>query len=166
MEEEVKNMVKKLLGFVLSFLFLAMLVMPIFAVSAKKPVTLTLTGTMISTGFGDSYTVEAGISGNTLWKIRNMPVLWTGDISGSGFFHENMLVKEGPVCDVGAGTHFLEDVTTPVGTGDLIIGCNKDTLQYFIKSGSDDLRSIRGKGTITPISMFEYEYEFEIQINP
>ena len=146
----------------------AMLALPMSAVSASKPVTMTLTGTIYILDMGDSYAVEAGISGNTIWKFRNVPVLWIGDISGSGVLDASELVKyPNFVCDVGAGSHFLEDVTIGgIGIGDLTLGFNKDALQFFIKSGSNDLRSIRGKGAITPVTMIEYTYQFEIQINP
>ena len=156
---------RKLSVFGLAFIFLAFFAVPL--VSATKPVTMTLTGTYYVLGMGDSYMVEAGESGITLWRWLNMPMLWIGDISGSGVNNGNSLIKEGPFADVGVGTFFLEDVTIDgVGTGDLTIGTYKDGLQCFIKSGSDDLRSIRGKGTATPVSMIEYDYEFEVQINP
>ena len=155
---------KKLLVIALA---VAMLALPMSAVSATKPETMTLTGTYYVLGMGDSYMVEAGESGITLWRWRNMPMLWTGDISGSGVNNGNSLIMEGPFADVGVGTFFLEDVTIDdVGTGDLTIGTYGDGLQGLIKSGSDDLRSIRGKGTFTPVDMFEFDYTFEVQINP
>ena len=165
---------RKVLGIAVVLITVAMLALPIYAVSATKPVTMTLTGTMYVLGLGDSYAVEAGVSGNTIWKFRNVPVLWVGEISGSGVMDASELVKyPNFVCDVGAGTVSLEDVTIDdnldtidVYAGDLTLGFNKDALQYFIKSGSDGLRSIRGKGAITPVSMIEYAYEFEVEINP
>jgi hypothetical protein len=169
----VREVNRKVLGIVFVLMAVAMLALSVSTAYATKPVTMTLTGTWSVQGLGDSYAVEAGMSGNLIWKFRNVPVLWTGDISGSGIMDASELVTEetAPICFVGAGTHFLEDVTINVpdeftGTGDLTIGFNKDALQYFIKSGSDDLRSIRGKGTITPVGMIEFDYQFEIQINP
>jgi hypothetical protein len=165
-------MKKKILGIFVSLLAVAMLTLPLSTVCAKKPVTMTLTGTMYILGMGDSYMVEAGESGNVIWKFRNVPIQYVGEISGFGVCDASELVKEGPHCDVGVGTNSLEDVTLNdvetsfTGTGDLTLGFNKDALQYFIRSGSDNLRSIRGKGTITPVSMIEYTYEFEVQINP
>ena len=160
-------MKKKILGIFVSLLAVAMLTLPLSTVCAKKPVTMTLTGTYFVRGMGDSYMVEAGKSGITLWRWVNMPMLWTGDISGSGVNNGNSLIKEGPFADVGVGTFSLEDVTIDgVGTGDLTIGTYRDGLQGFIKSGSDDLRSIRGKGTFTPVDIFEFDYAFEVQINP
>ncbi len=149
-------------------LALLMLILPMSSVSAIKPVTMTLTGTfyVFDNPDGMKY-METGESGNLIIQFRDFSVEWTGDISGSGLLQENMLIKEGPYCDVGVGTHVLKDATIAgVGVGDLTIGLNKDSLQYFIKSGTGDLSSIRGKGAITPVSMSEYDYVFEVQINP
>ena len=143
----------------------AMLALPISVVSATKPTTMTLSGKIYVLGTGSIF--PAGESGNVLLKFRDVPVLWTGDIAGSGVYNGNWLDKGGDlVLDVGVGTHVLEDVTIDgVGTGDLTIGQNH-VWNYFIKSGSGDLSSIRGKGTITMVNPVTYDYELEIQINP
>lgn len=161
---------KKIVGFALSSIILAMLTISIYAVSATQPVTKTLTGTF-TMGFNPEAIkyFDAGESGNTLTKIRGFPVVWEGDIAGSGYYYANMLSKlDNILSDVSVGTHYLEDVTiTGIGVGDIAIGHNQGGLDYFIKSGSGDLSSIRGKGTITPLGFLgPYSYEFEVQINP
>ena len=155
----------------------AMLALPMSAVSATKPITLTLTGTF--TVFpdpqgADMKIIEAGESGVTLMKIRELEVMWSGDITGSGHYDANWLIESGSMlADKSVGTHFLEDAAIydidtdyNVGTGDLAIGHNHDGFDYTIKSGSDDFRSIRGKGMSWPIDMLNYGYEIVVQINP
>ena len=156
---------RKFLLIAVACLALAMLALPISVVSATKPTTMTLSGTINVLGTG--IILPAGESSNVLLKFRDVPVVWTGDIAGSGVYNGNWLDKGGDlVLDVGVGTHVLEDVTIDgVGSGDLTIGQNH-VWNYFIKSGSGDLSSIRGKGTITMVNPVTYDYELEIQINP
>jgi len=161
----VKEVKRKVLVIAVALMVVAMLALPISLVSATKPTTMTLSGTISVLGTGSIFL--AGESGNVLLKFRDVPVLWTGDIAGSGVYNGNWLDKGGDmILDVGVGTHALEDVTIDsVGTGDLTIGQNH-VWNYFIKSGSGDLSSIRGKGTITMVNPVTYDYELEIQINP
>jgi hypothetical protein len=161
----VKTVKRKVLVIAVALMAVAMLALPISVVSATKPTTMTLSGKIYVLGTGSIF--PAGESGNVLLKFRDVPVLWTGDIAGSGVYNGNWLDKGGDlVLDVGVGTHVLEDVTIDgVGTGDLTIGQNH-VWNYFIKSGSGDLSSIRGKGTITMVNPVTYDYELEIQINP
>jgi hypothetical protein len=156
---------RKVLVIAVALMAVAMIALPISVVSATKPTTMTLSGKIYVLGTGSIF--PAGESGNVLLKFRDVPVLWTGDIAGSGVYNGNWLDKGGDlVLDVGVGTHVLEDVTIDgVGTGDLTIGQNH-VWNYFIKSGSGDLSSIRGKGTITMVNPVTYDYELEIQINP
>ena len=162
-----KEVKRKVLVIAVALMAVAMLALPISVVSATKPTTMTLSGTIYILGEGTGSIFVAGESGNNLLKFRDVPVLWTGDIAGSGVYNGNWLDKGGDlVLDVGVGTHVLEDVTIDgVGTGDLTIGQNH-VWNYFIKSGSGDLSSIRGKGTITMVNPVTYDYELEIQINP
>ena len=148
-----------------------MLLFPIYSVSATKPETITLTGTfyvMPDPQGTDGKFMVAGESGNILAKWRGVQVMWTGDIAGNGYYYGNWLIKpESTAADISVGTHFLEDATTiGVGTGNLAIGHNHDGLDYFVKSGSGDFSSIRGRGFITPIDAITYDYEIVIQINP
>jgi hypothetical protein len=161
----VKTVKRKVLVIAVALMAVAMIALPISVVSATKPTTMTLSGKIYVLGTGSIF--PAGESGNVLLKFRDVPVLWTGDIAGSGVYNGNWLDKGGDlVLDVGVGTHVLEDVTIDgVGTGDLTIGQNH-VWNYFIKSGSGDLSSIRGKGTITMVNPVTYDYELEIQINP
>ena len=160
-----KTVKRKVLVIAVALMAVAMIALPISVVSATKPTTMTLSGKIYVLGTGSIF--PAGESGNVLLKFRDVPVLWTGDIAGSGVYNGNWLDKGGDlVLDVGVGTHVLEDVTIDgVGTGDLTIGQNH-VWNYFIKSGSGDLSSIRGKGTITMVNPVTYDYELEIQINP
>ena len=163
---------KKILGVFISLLAVAMLAVPMSVAYATKPETRTLTGTYYILGMGDGFEVFAGESDNVLLKLRNVPCLWTGDIAGFGIYKGEWLVKGGPIVQggelvVAIGHYVLEDaVVDGIGVGDLSIGHNKYGLDYLIKSGSGDLRSIRGKGTITPIDFVTYDYEIVIQINP
>ncbi len=158
---------KTVLVIIAALMVMAIMVTPVFA---EKPVTMTLTGTMVVLGIGDGTTVVAGESDNRLIKLRNTPCLWTGGISGSGFSNGNWLVKGGPITSGGeianaVGGVYLEDVTVAgVGSGDLTLGYSG--LDYWIESGSDDLRSIRGTGTFTIVSAIKYNYVFVIKINP
>jgi len=152
---------RKLLVVFVALMAVVMLATPVFA---EKPNTLTLTGTLFILGQGDGDEIYAGESDNHLLKLRNSPDLWTGDISGSGIADGNWLIKGGSLA-VAVGTYYLEDVTVAgVGTGDLTLGYRG--LDLWVKSGSDDLRSIRGRGTVTPVTFIKYTYELVIQINP
>ena len=154
-------MKRAVLVIVAAFMAVAMLATPVFA---ESPNTLTLTGTLVIAGQGDNYAIVAGKSDNILPKLRNGPDLWTGDISGSGIADGNWLIRGGSLA-LAVGTYYLEDVTVAgVGTGDLTLGYSG--LDLWVKSGSDDLRSIRGKGTVTPVTFIKYTYELVIQINP
>jgi hypothetical protein len=161
-------------GIFIVLLVVATLALPVSVASATKPETKTLTGTFV-TPFDPSKVIiiTAGDSGNGAWKFRDAPVIWSGDMSaGSGVYNGNWLTKGGPLGLGGetvltTGTYVLTDVTIDGidGTGDLTLGQNGGHL--FVKSGSGDLRSIRGTGTITAGAvMFTYNYELEIQINP
>ena len=163
-----KTVKRKVLVIAVALMAVAMLALPISVVSATKPTTMTLSGTIYILGEGTGSIFVAGESGNNLLKFRDVPVLWTGDIAGSGVYNANWLDKGGDmVVDVAVGTHVLEDVTIDgVGTGDLSIGHNHFGWDYFIKSGTGDLSSIRGKGTLTMVNPVEYDYELEVQINP
>ena len=163
---------KKILGVFVSLLAVVMLALPMSVAYATKPETKTLTGTYYILGVGDGGPIFAGESDNVLLKLRNVPCLWTGDISGSGIYNGNWLVKGGPLAEGGElvraiGHYVLEDAMVDgIGVGDLSIGHNMEGLDYFIKSGTGDLSSIRGKGTITPIDFVTYDYEIVIKINP
>jgi hypothetical protein len=172
-------MTKKMLSIFLSLFVVAMLALPMSAAHATKPTTMTLTGTYFITGPGDSYSSAAGKSDNYYMKTRNAPCLWTGDISGNSINHGNWLSKGGPILGgelaVTVMTFKFEDVTINdvgetgfVGTGDLTIGFSRSSEmeRVHIKSGTGDLRSIRGEGTITKVNLITYNYEFEVQINP
>jgi len=161
-------------------LAVAMLVLPISVVFATKPMTMTLTGTYIITGAGDSYDFQASESDNFLYKTRNAPTVWTGDIIGVTNNHGNWLSKGGPVLMGGElavmiMTFKFEDVTINdvgetgfVGSGALSIGLahTPSRTEVFIKSGTGDLSSIRGKGTLTALNPFVYTYEIVVKINP
>ena len=152
---------RKIVVLAVALLAMAMLAVPVFA---EKPNTMTLTGTLVIVGQGDNYVIHAGKSDNILPKLRNSPDLWTGDISGSGIADGNWLIKGGELAH-SVGTYYLEDAAVVgVGTGDLALGYSG--LDLWIKSGSDELRSIRGKGTFTMVNPIKYNYELVIQINP
>jgi hypothetical protein len=164
-----ERMNKKVLVIVVALMAVAMLALPISVVSATKPTTMTLSGTIYILGEGTGKIFVAGESGNNLLKFRDVPVLWTGDIAGSGVYNANWLdkVSGDMVVDVAVGTHVLEDAMVDgIGVGDLSIGHNKDGFEYFIKSGTGYLSSIRGKGTLTMVNPVTYDYELEVQINP
>jgi len=154
-------------------LVVATLALPVSVASATKPETKTLTGTFVTPFDISKITIiTAGDSGNGAWKFRDAPVIWSGEMSaGSGVYNGNWLTKGGPLGLGGetvltTGTYVLTDVIIDgIGTGDLTLGQNGGHL--FVKSGSGDLSSIRGTGTITAGAvMFTYNYELEIQINP
>lgn len=164
----------KVLVVAVALMAVAMLAVPMSVAYATKPETRTLTGTfyiLVGQG-GSTKTIMAGESDNVLLKHKDIPVLWTGDIAGSGVYSGEWLVKGGPIIQggelkVAIGHYVLEDaVVDGIGVGDLSIGHNKYGLDYLIKSGTGDLSSIRGKGTITPIDFITYDYEIVIQINP
>ena len=163
----------KKVGIFAVLLVAATLALPISFASATKPQTKILTGTYVTPFDPTKVTIiPAGDSGNAAWKFRDAPVIWSGDMSAvSGVYNGNWLTKGGPLAYGGeivltTGTYVLTDVTIDgIGAGDLTLGQNGGHL--FVKSGSGDLKSIRGTGTITAgAGMFTYNYELEIQINP
>jgi hypothetical protein len=160
-------------GIFIVLLVVATIALPVSVASATKPETKTLTGTFVTPFDPSKVTIiTAGDSGNGAWKFRDAPVIWSGDMSaGSGVYNGNWLTKGGPLNLGGetvltTGTYVLTYVIIDgIGTGDLTLGQNGGHL--FVKSGSGDLSSIRGTGTITAGAvMFTYSYELEIQINP
>ena len=161
---------KKVFGIFVSLFAVAMLAMPMSVVSSTNPETKTLTGTLYVYGTPESV-IHAGVSGNTLLKFRDAtPLTFTGEISGSGTYNGNWLIKDGTFHLI-VGEYVLEDVTINdvdgtglVGTGDLVIGHNWYDL--WIKTGSGELQSIRGRGTLTSAGFNKYNYELEIKINP
>lgn len=161
-------MKKKVVAIFLALITVATLSLAISTVSATEPETMTLTGKVFVLGLGNSIESDPGNSGNEIVKIRDVPVRWTGDITATGFLCANRLdLGDDEIIDVFAGAHFLKDaLVVGVGTGDLAIGVHLDGNDLFIKSGSDDLRSIRGTGTSVQLNAYTYSYEIVIQINP
>lgn len=159
---------KKIIAIFLALITVAALSLSISMASATKPETMTLTGKVFVLGLGNSIESNPGNSGNEIVKIRDVPVKWTGDITANGFLCANRLdLGDDEIIDAFAGAHFLKDaLVSGVGTGDLAIGVHLDGNGLFIKSGSGDLRSIRGTGTSTQLNAFTYSYEIVIQINP
>ena len=161
-----KEVNKKVLGIVIA-LAAVVLALPISAAYAEKPtIELTLSGKywMMDANPDHMKVFTTGNSGNTMFKFRGFVSVWTGDIAGSGVYNGNWVSKS-PFEGTYTGCFILEDVTIAgVGSGDLRIGALGFDLR--IESGSGDLRSIRGKGTTTMVSMIEWDYELEIQINP
>ena len=164
---------KKGSGISIVLLFVATLALSVSVVSATEPVTKSLTGTFFTPFNPDKVTIiPAGESGNAAWKFNDAPVVWTGDMNAAScVYNGNWLSKGGPLGQGGetvltTGTYALKGVTIDGidGTGDITLGQNGGDL--FVKSGSGDLTSIRGKGRITTTGMFTYSYELEIQINP
>jgi len=161
-------MKKKILAIFVVLWAVAMLTLSISTAYATKPETMTLTGKVYVLGLGNSVEFNPGNSDNEVVKIRDVPVKWTGDITAGGFLFANRLDNgDDEIIDVFVGTHYLKDAyVRGVGIGDLAIGVNHEGSDNFIKSGSGDLRSIRGIGTNTQINSFTYAYEIVIQINP
>ncbi len=161
-------MEKKIISISLVLMIVAALSFTISTVSATKSETVTLTGKIFVLGLGNTIESDPGNSGNEIVKIRDMPVMWTGDITSKGFLFGNRLdIGDDEIIDVLVGTHVLKNALVDgVGTGDLTIGVHNEGNDLFIKSGSGDLRSIRVTGTATQISPNAYNYEIVIQINP
>jgi hypothetical protein len=170
----VKEVNRKVLVIAVACLALAMLVLPMSSAHATKPVTMTLTGIYYIVGGGSMEVLDAGQSGNVLFKIKDLGCVWTGDITAGslgpplvlgGVYNGQWLVKptgEGAF----PGRIILEDVTIAgVGTGDLALGSEQENL--WIESGTGDLSSIRGKGTQTEIvGIVVLGYTLQVQINP
>jgi hypothetical protein len=170
----VKTVKRKVLVIAVALMAVAMLAVPMFSAHATKPVTMTLTGIYYIVGGGSMEVIEAGQSGNVLFKIKDLGCVWTGDITAGslgpplvlgGVYNGQWLVKptgEGAF----PGRFILEDVTIAgVGTGDLTLGSKQEKL--WIESGTGDLSSIRGKGTQTEIAgIVVLGYTLEVQINP
>jgi hypothetical protein len=176
----VKTVKRKVLVIAVALMAVAMLAVPMFSAHATKPVTMTLTGIYYIVGGGSMEVIEAGQSGNVLFKIKDLGCVWTGDITAGslgtwpdptvppvpgGVYNGQWLVKptgEGAF----PGRLILEDVTIAgIGTGDLTLGAKQDKL--WIESGTGDLSSIRGKGTQTEIAgIVVLGYTLEVQINP
>ena len=158
---------KKILVIIGSLLVVAMLALPMSAAFAEKPtIELTLTGKywMMDPDPEHMQMFPAGNSGNTMFKFRGFVSDWTGDIAGSGVYNANWVIKPDGT-GAFAGRFILEDVTIDgIGTGNLRIGALES--DFWIESGSGDLRSIRGKGTNSMVSMIEWDYELIVQINP
>ena len=162
---------KKGSGILIVLLVVATLALSVSFASATKPETKSLTGTFYTPPSEDTMAIiTAGESNNGAWKFRDAPVTWTGGIAGIGVYNGNWLSKGGTLAEGGeivltTGTYVLTGVTIDgIGTGDLTLGQSGGHL--FVKSGSGDLKSIRGTGTIIDINMGVHNYELEIQINP
>ena len=162
---------KKGSGILIVLLVVATLALSVSFASATKPETKSLTGTFYTPPSEDTMAIiTAGESNNAAWKFRDAPVTWTGGIAGIGVYNGNWLSKGGTLAEGGeivltTGTYVLTGVTIDgIGTGDLTLGQNGGHL--FVKSGSGDLKSIRGTGTITDTNIVVHNYELEIQINP
>lgn len=156
-------MKKKKLSILVIFLSVAMLALPMSAVSATKPEKITLTGTH-NPGAGTVRVILAGESGNLLMKLKDCEDTWTGGISGVATFSGSWLF-DGLVPKTVVGYWIFEEVTILGRTGGLRIGANGD--EVWIESGSGELKGVNGRGTTTTVvPMVSYNYEIELQYHP
>ena len=150
-------MKKKILGVAFAFVFLAMLTVPVFA--EKPTLTYTLTASSVPTGPGYMDIVFAGESGNSIFILKDWLCVFTGDITGVGYFTGIVLDKSGAPMFNALGYWTFDEVTLEgVGTGGLRIGCRNTDI--WIESGSGELSSIRGRGTAMG------GLQFTVYINP
>jgi hypothetical protein len=147
---------KKILGFAFAFVFLAMLTIPVFA--EKPTLTYTLTASHVPTGPGYMDIVFAGESGNSIFILKDWLCVFTGDITGVGYYTGIVLDKSGVMFNSLGYWTFDEVTLEGVGTGGLRIGCRNTDI--WIESGSGELSSIRGRGTALPV------LELTVYINP
>ena len=155
-------MKRKALRIFVFLIAVAILALPMSAVSAIKPEEITLTGQHMPGIGGTAKMLTAGESSNTLVKLKDAPDTWSGGITGIGYFSGNWLFDSaGPKTMVGYWT-FEEVTITNVGTGDLRIGTNGGDL--WIESGSGELKGVTGRGTATTVvPMVMYNYEIVLQ---
>jgi hypothetical protein len=171
---------KKVLVIAVALMAVAMLALPISATYATKPepTTMTLTGTfyIYPPLAAEWRAFPAGESGNSIWKFRGLPVVWTGGIeAGSlgvppvpgGYYDGNWVIfNVGTDPEVSTvGITILEGASiTGIGTGDLKIFGKDETLRII--SGTDDFKGIKGTGTFDKVTAVKYSYELVVQINP
>ena len=115
---------RKVFCFFTILLVVAILALPMSAVSAIKPEEITLIGQHMPGIGGTVKILSAGESDNTLIKLKDAPDTWVGGITGIAYFSGNWLFDSaGPKAMV--GYWIFEEVTIPgVGTGGLRIGAN------------------------------------------
>ena len=161
---------------------LAMLALPLSAVSATKPETITLTGTLTLLGDVTIRDVYAGkkpvqpFAYNYLAKSTDGGGAFTGGIEGIGLYSGSALYHRSAKF-LYVGSWVFEEVTVAgrtgslrlasKSTGDFVIG--EIQTELWIESGTGELSSIRGRGTATPDGPWYSlvsNYEIEIQINP
>jgi hypothetical protein len=172
---------KKALVMAVALISVAMLALPVSAAYAIKPepTTMTLTGTfyIYPPLVAEWRVFPAGESGNSIWKFRDLPVVWEGGIvAGSkgnpptpgGYYDGNWVIF-----DVGTpdqvvstvGISILEGASIEgIGTGDLKIFEKDETLRII--SGTDDFEGIKGTGTFDKKTAVSYSYTLVVQINP
>jgi hypothetical protein len=156
---------RKALVFFVILIAVAILALPMSAVSAIKPEEITLTGQHMPGIGGTVKILDAGESENTLVKLKDAPDTWIGGITGIAYFSGNWLFDAtGPKTMVGYWV-FEEVTISNVGTGDLRIGVNGGEL--WIESGSGELKGVTGSGTVTTVvPMALYNYEVVLQYHP
>jgi hypothetical protein len=163
-------------------LVVAILALPMFAVSAKKTEpTTTLTGTFwILPGLSPARSFPAGESGHQILKWRNLPGIWEGDIVAG---ERKMPLNTSIPGSYGMGNWVIfniggadEEVSTVnmvtvedasvagIGSGDLKIFLKDEEMRII--SGTGDLKGIKGTGTFDPITPISYSYELMIQMSP
>jgi hypothetical protein len=179
--KEVIELNKKVLVIAVVLIAVAMLTLSVSAAYAIKPepTTMTLTGTFyIYPPLAAEWNAfPAGASGNSIWKFRGLPVVWTGGIkAGSlgqppnpgGYYHGNWVIfnagTSNPLVST-VGITVLEGASIEgIGTGDLKIFGKDETLRII--SGTGDFKGIKGTGTFDKVTGVTYSYELVVQINP
>ena len=168
-----------------AILIVAMLALPIYGVFAKKPEpdTMTLTGNFyILIGLSPARSFLAGESGNSIFKWRDLPVVFNGSIVAGELKNPPPTSTPGGYCD---GNWVLFNVGTPdqvvstvgitvlegasidgIGTGDLKIFGKDET--FRIISGTGDFKGLKGTGTFDKVGVsgWIYSYTLEVQVDP
>jgi hypothetical protein len=171
---------RKILGTV-ALMAVAMLMLPLSAVSAKKPEpnTMPLEGNFyILIGLSPAREFPAGESGHRIYKWRDLPAVIDGDIvagelktpiptsTPGGYWDGNWVIY-----NVGTGDQVVSTVGVCVfedaeidgiGTGDLKIFAKDETLRII--SGTGDFKGLKGTGTFDKVSAWIYSYTLEVQI--
>ncbi len=168
---------KKVLGIAVFLLALAMLAVPISAVYATKPIPVS--GTFMLLVGGTITPRDAGKSTNRIQTITDVPTLFAGDISGTGYYDSRWVIhnSDDPAASWRMNVKSTYTITATVDgkSGILHFETSGFTLSkhpngWRITGGTGDLAGLQGQGTFTDNpatpNPFDYIYSGQVHFDP
>jgi hypothetical protein len=170
----VKEMNRKVLVIAVALMAVAMIALPISAVSATKPMPVSGTFTMFPGVISEN---NAGNSDNSIWTFEDLPVIFDGGIIGTGSYDGRWVVHnyDDPLALwVNSKGHYEIEATVDGKSGTLYIEAGSNSghpttlkpAKWRIIGGTGELANLHGQGTFIGETIFLYVYTGQVHFDP